>query len=239
MDITKHLDTYSIQARLYPALLTLLPIFITLIALLPSIENRVSQLLPLLISCGVLFFFTHVVRKRGRSIESSLFKEWGGMPSNILLRHSDNSLDINTKLRFKEKLSTLTDINFPSEAMELNNPGDADNAYSSAGRWLRSNTRDINQFGILHKENIGYGFRRNLYGAKPLGVTISIASIIASLLSPFLVCSISNTAASLPAFFAFLSLILWVFVVKNEWVKDAAMSYANQLLSSLDTIKIV
>lgn len=234
MDLTKHIDTYSIQARLYPALLTLLPIFILLIALLPSLEKRLSQVIPLLVSCGVLFLFTHIVRKRGRSVEAKLFQEWGGMPSNILLRHSDKSLDINTKTRFKEKLAKLPNIEFPTEHEEKDNPIAADDAYGSAGRWLRANTRDTSKYSILHKENIGYGFRRNLYGAKPMGIVISATALMVSIIAALFVGSVSTVAATLSATFSLLCLILWLVIVRSRWVKDAAITYANQLLSSLD-----
>lgn len=132
-------------------------------------------------------------------------------------------------------MTELTDIQFPSVDEEPANIELADDAYGSAGRWLRANTRDSSKFDILHKENIGYGFRKNLYGAKPLGLVISSSALIVSLfLAIFPLASLSGTATNLSAFFALTCLILWLTVVTADWVKDAALSYANQLLSSLE-----
>ncbi len=52
-----------------------------------------------------------------------------------------------------------------------------DNVHAQAKRlynYLRENTRDKEKFGLVYAELIGYGFRRNLWGMKKLGVTLSI-----------------------------------------------------------------
>lgn len=236
--MNKLFDEYSLKARLYPALLTILPLLLASVLLLPALEMRINALFPIFIGCGALYLLTHLVRTRGRSIEGILFQKWGGMPSNIMLRVTDNSLDENTKARYRSKLSKFTNIDMPSKDDELRDIHLSDDAYGSAGVWLRENTKDTSKYNLLFKENIGYGFRRNMYGVKILGILISIFSIAISTIIGFIqyesaAILLSSVSSSL---IGLICLLLWVSLVNEQWVRDAAYSYANQLLSSLDSL---
>jgi hypothetical protein len=74
----------------------------------------------------------------------------------------------------------LPHLALPTAEEERADPEGADRAYESVTAWLRTQTRDTKTFSILFRENISYGFRRNLWGLKPLGVTIALLAASAS-----------------------------------------------------------
>jgi hypothetical protein len=84
------------------------------------------------------------------------------MPSVAWLRHRDPRLDGYTKRRYHDFLaSKIPGWAAPTADSEAENPSRADEAYASASRWLRENTRDVKKYPRVADENISYGFRRN------------------------------------------------------------------------------
>jgi hypothetical protein len=61
---------------------------------------------------------------------------------------------------------------------ELLNPDYALDCYDSCGDLLREKTRDKDKFSLIFQENMNYGFRRNLWGMKTLGIFTSLMGII-------------------------------------------------------------
>src|SRR5437763_3040398 len=82
MDFTNLFDRYARKARLYPALLTLFPVFATILILFPMVYESIgSAIVSLAIGCGVLMFLASNVRYLGRKKEQQLYKLWGGKPT--------------------------------------------------------------------------------------------------------------------------------------------------------------
>lgn len=89
----------------------------------------------------------------------------------------------------------------------------------------------------MHEENITYGYRRNLYGLKPVGVTSALLLLVAGS-----VLSVQQwLMGTNPAFYiimvTLMSLVwlgIWVLVVRPGWVKDSSEAYARALLACCD-----
>lgn len=91
----------------------------------------------------------------------------------------DNTIDIKTKKRYHNYLEkNIEGLELPNQNEEIENPKDSQEKYESAIKWLLENTRDTKKFPLLHQDNINYGYSRNMLGIKPLGITISIISLI-------------------------------------------------------------
>lgn len=234
-------DKYSLQARVLPALLVLLPFFITLAIWVPQVYELAVGLTSLALASGALLLLAHIARSLGRKTEQHLFKKWGGKPTTLWLSHSDNKLDIHTKARYHGFLTEHVDNwTAPSPEEESKDPCAARIAYDSAVKWLLERTRDQEKFSLVFKENISYGFRRNLLGLKILGLTLTI---LCSIGNAWAVCTKSLNPEELLrpegiASFAF-SLVMvtvWAFVVRPSWVRDAADGYARALLAACDRI---
>jgi hypothetical protein len=230
-------DAYSLRARLQPALLCLLPMFITIATWFPALYKAAVALVGLAAACGLTMLLAQIARLRGRRVEERLFSLWGGEPTTAWLRHCDHHLDTNTKARYYTCLAEgIPGWEAPTLQDEYERSAETDARYDSAARWLRERTRDKGRFSILFHENVNYGFRRNLYGLKPIGTVLAALTAVlnAALLyrhpSGFPVIGVSALA------FSILALATWLVIVTPGWVRDAGDAYARALLASCDEL---
>lgn len=244
--LAKVTDAYERQARLYPALLAGLPVIVMATVLYGS-NSVVTAASTVAASCGGLYLLASIARERGRRLEPILYEAWGGKPSTQLLRHRDRSIEGPTKRRYHAFLSRMVNLEFPSESEEETNPVNADEIYQSAVRWLLNHTRDKSKHKMIFNENIAYGFRRNAYGLKAIGIGICLATLAWVLISEGIVkvekgsvafidpASISTTAAiSLTVSVAMLP--IWLSFFTKVTVRNAAFTYAETLLRACDKI---
>ena len=63
-------DRYDRNARLRPALFTILPILVSVAIWFPKIWSLFGALASLLVACGVTFLLAQLARQRGRSLEA-------------------------------------------------------------------------------------------------------------------------------------------------------------------------
>lgn len=232
-------DEYSINARVRPALLALLPAIVFVYVMFPQLYALVAGLISALVICGFVTALAHYTRSRGRGVETRLIASWGGKPTTILLRHRDGSIDPITKRRYRAFLERSVDgWRSPTEDEEKNSPNGADQAYDSAVKWLLEYTRDQEKYHMIFKENISYGFRRNCLGIRWIAVIVALGPIAAlagvfSFGSDAMV-SLDINNLALTALFSFGLLCWWLFLVGDEWVRDAANSYASRLLAACE-----
>jgi hypothetical protein len=76
--VAKVTDPYDRQARLYPALLCLLPLLALIALLYARNGSALTGVVTLAVSCGGLFLMTNICREVGERLEEKLFNEWGG-----------------------------------------------------------------------------------------------------------------------------------------------------------------
>jgi len=246
--MVKITDPYERQARLWPALLALCPIIITLELVYGKTISVLTNVVMLATSCGGLYLLTNICRERGKLLEPILYKAWGGKPTTQLLRHRNTTIEGVTKRRYHSFLANKINVPFPNAEQESADPTSADEVYQSAVRWLLNQTRDTKQFSLLFKENITYGFRRNALGLKPLGIGISLISILWVLLSYGVITDYAkyfiNVAVlkTLPEIAvvslssSILMLLVWTLFFTRASARTAAFTYAETLLRSCDVI---
>jgi hypothetical protein len=241
-------DPYERQARLYPALLALSPLVVLVLALYREKLGLLSSVISALVTFGVLYLLSDFARRRGKAKEETLWKNWGGTPSTQVLRHSDSTFDPVSTNRYHATLAKKMNLSFPSASEEAADPLGADAIYTSAGNMLRDATRNTEKFGLLFKDNISYGFRRNGLGLKPIGIAICLGSIawvgirhgvnvwvtrihgaadIESLVSGE---EITTIAAAL------VMLLMWIFYFTEQTAREAAFSYARMLVLTCESL---
>lgn len=239
-------DPYERQARLFPALLALLPLFIAVGSIFGPRLSAFTNLVTVVIACGGLYLLAQVSRDRGKALEGKLFAAWGGKPSTQLLRHRDPSIETATKARYHSFLSRKLGQALPDSGQEANDPKAADDVYQSCVRWLLNHTTDHERFQLLFKENISYGFRRNALGLKPIALLIAMACIVFVLVKYDVVGALGWSNASLAnlADEAWLSLVVslvavgvWMTFFTKQAVKVAAFTYAETLLRACDVLE--
>lgn len=136
-------------------------------------------------------------------------------------------------------------MKLPSAEEEAANPRAADEAYAGAGRRLRELTRKSQP--LLLKENIAYGFHRNMVAMKPLGIFSSLVGFTYGLLlsksiafKPFQMFPERMSDPGLPAGLtlacSLLLLWAWCFYFKESMVRRMGFAYAERLYEQLGAL---
>lgn len=233
---------YELKARIFPALLTIVPFGLSILIWYPELISLESSFLTGFVLIIILFFLAKIARELGKKQQKFLLKEWDGFPSTTVLKHSDQTLDDSTKKRYHQYINNNVDgVQLPTSEEELQKKSDHyDNEYNSAVKWLLEKTRDNKKYHLLYQDNINYGFSRNMLGIKPLGILFSLLSLGINVLGIFQKYQFTFVEIPLKVYISFLIgiffLFLWTTFVNKKWVKSTAEAYARTLLSSCEEI---
>jgi hypothetical protein len=237
MMVLGYFDHYSFRARLQPAFLALLPLIIGALAWTEPGAKWFTLLGSLLSTAGLTFFLANFARNRGKAIEPELWKSWGGAPTTQLLRHSGPANSV-LRERWHRELSKLLNKALPTPREEKEDPTGADELYDAATRILIEKTRDTRGFPFIYRDNVNYGFCRNLYALKNCGIAINLLGLIASGLAAYWSLR-AEKLAYLPFVCSVICiglLICWIFTVNSAWVKVPGMNYAHHLLQATEML---
>ncbi len=233
-------ETYDRKARLYPSLLLVSPIVAAAVAILSTKLSGLQSFGAILVGCGGAFLFTELARDAGKKGEAGLFKKWGGLPSIAIFRHRDSRLPPITKARCHKKLASLVkEAKAPSVEEELANPSAADEIYAAWSYHLRVSTRDTKKFALLFRENVSYGYRRNVWGLRPFGMAVSLASAVVCVAHSYFTYQSTGKMEEVVALggaFSVVLLALWIFRFTEEWVRIPADAYAERLIECSETL---
>ncbi|WP_432260838.1 hypothetical protein [Cupriavidus sp. TMH.W2] len=246
--VTQFGDKYEREARLVPALLALLPALVLIVALYREKLGFWSTIGTAAVACGVLGLLAELARQRGKSKEKALWAKWGGAPSTQVLRHSDDTFDMISKEHYHGVCAKLVGKPFPAVQQERAAPDLADALYTAAGNKLREATRDKAKYELLFKDLISYGFRRNGYGLRTIGIVISLCALVWVAIRHGLTIWASRyqEAANIEALLsgeelatvgiALVMLLTWVFFFTEEIVKQSAFTYARSLILTCEKL---
>lgn len=240
-------DPYERKARVTPGLLVALPLLTPLVAVYGPKHIALTGVLGMLGSCGAIFALANIARGRGKHLEERLEKKWGGLPTTILLRHRDNFFDRHTKERYHEAIRTKLGIPVPNATEETSEPHAADEAYIAATRRLRELTRGDTK--LLLKENIAYGFHRNMTAMKPTGILSCLLGIAYGLVlakafrstPPFLDAANlidPGLAGGVTLLISAALLASWLFYFTPAAVWRVGCAYAERLFERLPSVRV-
>lgn len=230
------LDRYDINARLKPALFVLLPLFVTVAFWIPLARTGSGVVVSLLSACGLLYLIAQTARRLGRAVERRMGNAAGRKHSARLLLHADATIAAETKARYHAYLQSHgLSISAPEE--EQVSPDTAFSRTRSAVDWLLEHTRPNAQKTLLFNENIAYGYHRNLYGMKPVGLLIAVTAITGhgALLWVRPLDEATLWIGLLIEAGLAVTVLLWSFVVTESSVSDASLAYAQQLFNHCET----
>jgi len=240
MSETPHLfrmfDRYDILARITPGILApLLPGASALIAFPEIITGSLYRALGSgIVSIGLLYLFASLARSRGRALQETLKRQWGGLPTEILLQHRDRTIEPPTKHAYHAALQKLApDFRLPTADEETRDPAAADEIYRAVVRRLIDLRRGP-KYKLIHNDNIAYGFWRNLLGMKGLALilaVLSVAGIAAAQLGHASIAMPDNKMAAIGLSILWASFLL--ILVRPARVWDAGVCYAERLFASL------
>lgn len=229
------LDRYDINARLKPALLTLLPCFIVVGYWFPAARTLSGVIISLVTTCGVTYLMAQTARRRGRAVERKLDDRAGRRHSARLLTHADHTFAADTKKRYHDFLRAKElAISTPEE--EKDDPARAFDRTRSAVDWLLEHTKPSAKSSLLFDENIAYGFHRNLLGLKPLALCIALIALVGHIafLALHAMTETELWSGALVGVFLVALVGLWTVLVSKAAVTDASLAYAQRLFSQCE-----
>jgi hypothetical protein len=174
-----NINEYYIKARLFPTILTSIPILSLyyfgfskkLISFMTFLEGY-KWASDITFSIALIYFLVQINRFISKELFQNLFfKEELKMPTTNFLLHSDTTLAKSIKTQISQKITNDFSINLLDLNSENQDEQEARKVISSAVAQIRNVTRDNS---MLFQHNIEYGFVRNLIGGSVLGLLISI-----------------------------------------------------------------
>ena len=234
------IDSYTLRARLFPVALVALPGVLGALAwTIPAIEGSWETLFAALGGAGLPVLLAELGRDSGKRKEPRLFTLWGGTPTTRRLRHRNAP----NKAILAQQHSSLSELfpglEIPTAKTEAQDPSAADEVYEACVARLRDRTRSENQFHLVRQENLSYGFRRNLWGMKPLGVAMALLGLF--VVGVQMMVGIEKSGWDVSGVALLVGLIdvmllgIWLRAITLDWVRIPAEAYAERLLAaSLD-----
>lgn len=247
--LSKLFDPYDLKARVFPGLLLLIPSIVFMVLILGPKNPLIVALSSVLTTCGGPYLIASFVRTWGQRAQDRLNKKWGGQPSTIILRHSDSRMATPTKLQYHQLIQHKLSVKIPTVAEEVTDCERADEAYAAAANALRPLVNaDNKKYRFVFKELVAYGFNRNAYGSRWVGVFICAAAIVATLAhggvltftSPYGVPAAfgaQDAAHVLTLVVAGVFMLVWLFHFTETTVEQAGYTYALRLWEALLTVK--
>jgi hypothetical protein len=234
-------DSYTIRARIFPALLAALPGLALAAVMVSWRQLGVSHVIATGAAMVLLHAFSDLARRQGKRLEGALFRKMGGKPSTSMLRHRDTRFDAATKASWLEFLAGRIKEKAPPADAEAADPAVADAFYERCGDWLREHTRDQKRFKLIFEELVTYGFRRNLLGLKWPGLALNglvdLASIIVLWFRlPFSADDVVSTRLVYVLAVAACHALYFALAVNEKVAIEAADQYGRQLLLGCETL---
>ncbi|HWB27616.1 MAG TPA: hypothetical protein VG738_19200 [Chitinophagaceae bacterium] len=235
-------DQYTLKARFYPVIILFFPLVVAGVFYSFEFKTAAHFLSSLGLVGALTYLFSQLGRDRGKQKEPALWQSWGGVPSVQLLRLTDSRINKHTKEKYHQKLQGACPVPIaPTLTMEANNLPEADEVYQAWTKHLIGQTRDTKKFSLLFKENISYGFRRNLWGVKPIALFMIGLSLVTNYIFWYIRLRSFNPLIFPDSFWyssaaLFALLLFWIFIVKKAWVKIPALAYAERLCEAAEQI---
>jgi hypothetical protein len=239
VDLDKFFDAYTARARLLPGLLLVLPIAVTVYAWDSGNPLGWNGLGGLITAAGGTILLSYVVRDMGKRVEDGLFESWGGRPTDLMLMHF-GPMDPTLRARRHATIQKVwPEIPLPTAAEELQDSKAVRDRFRPIVKLLIGRTRDKTKYALLAEENCNYGFRRNMYGARYVGIAFSLLMSIVLGLKLYAMFSAHEHLPGLMIGLELLNvamLLAWIFWVTRAMVRRGADVYAERLLETLDTL---
>jgi len=177
MMIEKFLDPYEIKARIAPGLILSVAVLVDVVLTAPVLSS-----LPIFAAAGIcslalIYGLGNFARARGLSVQTKLWETWGGEPSTRFLRIRDPHFGDGLKASIRSELTRRFAVRLQPQDEEARNPEFADREIGDAFRRVRSYLRQRDADGLWQKQNIEYGFCRNLLGCRTPWLVLSVAAL--------------------------------------------------------------
>jgi len=220
-------DSYSLIARLFPSLLSLLPLFISWFYLrnqlgLEALGNYLGNITffgEISLSLIILYAWSQLVRTTSKRLEERYFTKSQGFPTTYMLLTSGSGFSLQFKEQFRERVSSQYGLSLISQEKELT---DLDEAKKRINDAIRLIIRDHGDNPRVRRHNIWYGFSRNLCGGAIYGFLFSVVGVILGKILGLPILSIISLILALP--------YAIIVIFRKEILVQHGEAYARELV---------
>jgi hypothetical protein len=175
-------DTYTIYARIIPAVVTLLPVFVLWYSLAqdPTLVGLGRYVLGVrvlgsaTVGAVLLYVFAHIVRQAGLWLERRYFHQEAGFPTTYLLQRGETFSDA-FLTRYRERVHEDFGIALLEAAADRT---EAKRRLDDAARLVLKRAGNA---PLVQKHNTWYGLYRNLVGGAYWGSALAVVNVVLSL----------------------------------------------------------
>jgi len=223
------IDSYTILARFFPSIISILPLIILYFYLQKYKEsiNLINFIFTfkiwenVTIAVIIIYFLSQLIRITSKYFEKKIFLSNKGFPTTYFLTYNDSTFSSEFKDAFRRNVKNILNYKMLDENEEKENPDLANKLISES----------INQIIVLIGErklvkyhNIWYGFIRNLIGGSVYGIIFSLFTLIIFL-------KYFNTMIAISGVLLLFLIYFILFLFKNKLITVVAEDYAKKLLA--------
>jgi hypothetical protein len=231
--MTLKVDTYTIYARIFPAILSAVPLLVLWFFVTREAEwnNLLKFIISLKflgsvsISAVFLYFYAQFIRITSKHFERRYFVLRRGFPTTYFMLYADPTFSADYKDKFRERVRRVFKLDPLNAGDEAAQPNEARIRLNEAFNHIRLK---VGSGKLVLKHNIWYGFARNLIGGAIFAAIFCVANMLLGwklLNDPKLVIV---SATLLVAYVLILALHKLILVQNGE-------AYARQLISEFMT----
>jgi hypothetical protein len=222
-------DTYSLYARILPAVISATPLFVLWYFVRRDAEWRglLNFVLSLRfigaisLSAVFLYLYSHFLRYTSKWFERRYFTSQRGFPTTYFMLFHDARYSKDYKIKFRTRVKAICKLDLLDEADEDAQPLEAMNRLNESFNHIRLK---VGAGKLVLKHNIWYGFTRNLLGGAVYSSLFCCANI---LLGRVVLKSDLLVVASAVLLVIYLTLLMF----HRALLFQNAEAYARQLIS--------
>lgn len=174
-------DAYEVQARVFPAMLAVLPVTILILMWQGQHGHWVSAVgMGSGLEVVLAVAFSKLAHALGRNLETRMVRDTGGMPTLRWLLPDDRTHSEQQKKIWRDAVAKLADLNI-NAVLETGDGEELCRIIDDAVLNARNKIRHHAQAAMLRQANILYGFARNVAGLRGVIALLSYGSLAAAL----------------------------------------------------------
>lgn len=236
--LQQHFDDFTLRTRVMPAIVVWIPIIILVINKGFVVDDVLKMLSTYgIITVVMLTVMSKITRQMGKIVEKKMYNKLGGMPTTILLRFSDNTIDSVSKAKYHNLLNKRYNLNLPLVKEEENI--ESDEQYKAAINSLRNYSNSHREdMPRVYIELVEYNFLRNLYGIKYIALIIYFVIAIREI---FILDEIDLKQMFINPYPEYVSLLIMIasmilvsIFINKKSVVSSAFVYAKTLIETLE-----
>lgn len=235
--LLKLLSPYELRARTLPGMLLVAPAIVLVAALFPITHSWQSLTVISVAWFAAGYPIGQWMRDIAQPKQAALFIAWGGAPTTQLLRWSNPTISAPEKEIARKSILRLGEFQWFDAEQERASPSEADaHLKAVVGAILAAARRDPEHYERMDRASAHFGFQRNCFYARLVGMLIAAVSAIASsacLLLP----AVSTDVALLVLVegFCVMMLLFWTAAVSPRRLRVSGDAFAMEVFHHIPT----